>query len=132
MSWDPHPLAPEDAPSLDEESLRAQARAWLTYNQNFWAHEEFKVLVDEGPEAAWPMVAALIERAPIDRLAAIGAGILEDMLRKYGSEIIERVEEWANTDQQFRYCLSHVWPDDISGSIWERVVKARGEEPQRG
>ena len=49
----------------------------------------------------------------------------------HGDAIIERVEECAAADQRFRYCLSNVWPV-LPEPIWERVVRARGDEPQRG
>ncbi|HEY2375069.1 MAG TPA: hypothetical protein VGH98_03750 [Gemmatimonadaceae bacterium] len=132
MSWDPHPLAAEDVPSLDPEMLRAQAEGWLRYHQNFWAWEELnRVHEKEGYEAAWPLVLALIEMASEHALCAIGAGILEDMLRQHGNAIIERVEERAAADRRFRICLSNVWPV-LPEPIWERVVRARGNEPQRG
>lgn len=132
MAWDPHPLSPEDVRTLDDGELRARAEAWVTYEQNFWAWDELRRVLDEdGCEAAWPLVLALIDRASRNALGSIGAGILEDMLKEHGDAIIERVEECAAADERFRYCLSHVWPV-VPHPIWERVVRARADEPQRG
>lgn len=132
-SWDPHPLAREDAPALGQAELRDQAKAWLTYHQTFWAWEELKrILEEDGYDAAWPLVLELIARGSDNALCAAGAGILEDMLDRHGEEIIVRVEAEAATDQRFRYCLSHVWRCDMPDVLWERVVRARGDEPQRG
>ena len=132
MAWDPHPLAAEDVPTLSDSELRAQAEAWVIYHQNYWAWEEIRRVLDEdGCEAAWPLVLALIDRASQTALGSIGAGILEDMLEAHGDVIIERVEKCAAADARFRYCLSYVWPV-LPEPIWERVVRARGDEPQRG
>lgn len=132
-SWDPHPLAPEDAPTLGAAELRAQAEAWLAYHQTFWSWEELhRLLSDEGLDAAWPFVIAIIERGSEHVLGAIGASILEDMIQQHGDAVIERIEERAAVDPRFRYALSHVWEGDVADTVWERVVRARGDEPQRG
>jgi hypothetical protein len=83
-------------------------------------------------EAAWPLVLALVEKADDRALAPLGAGILEDILRRDGALIIERVEAEAAASGRFRRCLSHVWRGDMPSTLWDRVVAARADEPQRG
>jgi hypothetical protein len=133
LAWTRTRSLPRTAPALGPAELRVQAEGWLAYHQSFWAWEELKrVHAEDGWRAAWPLVLALVARASQRALGAIGAGILEDMLDEHGDEIIERVEAQAAADPRFRYCLSHVWPGGMPDALWERVVRARGEEPQRG
>jgi uncharacterized protein DUF6869 len=131
--WDPNPMRAQDIPQLGRSELRAQAEAWLTYTQNFWAYEELnRVREEERLDAAWPFVLALVARGSDHAIGAAGAGLLEDMLEEDPHAMIERVEEQATADQRFRYCLSHVWQGDIPEDVWSRIVVARGDEPQRG
>jgi hypothetical protein len=132
-TWDPNPMAPEDLPTLGPKELAAQAQAWLRYQQTFWAWQELnRIYQDEGLDAVWPVVLAIIEKANDGALGSVGAGILEDMLRRDGAAAIDRVEAEAARDPRFRFALSHVWRGKMPANLWDRVVAARGEEPQRG
>lgn len=132
-TWDPHPLEPTEAPNLTDAQLLEHARAYLTYHEGFWAWEELnRILEEDGPDAVWPLILLLIEKGSDRVLGAAGAGIVEDLLRKHGTAVIDRIEAQAAGDQRFRFCLSHVWPADFPPDLWERVVAARGDEPQRG
>lgn len=132
-TWDPHPLDPLEAPVLSDAELLEHAHAYLVYHQGCWAWEELnRILEEDGPDAAWPLILLLVERGSDHALGAAGAGILEDLLDKHGIAVIDRIEAQAASDQRFRYCLSHVWPADIPPDLWKRVVAARGDEPQRG
>ena len=133
LALDLAPLDPRDAPDLGVEDLGTQARGWVEFHDTFWAWEELRRILDEdGPEAAWPIVLALVERADDDAMPSPGAGALEDLLRRHGPEMIDRVELRAAVDRRFRFCLSHVWKGQMPDEIWARVVVARGDEPQRG
>lgn len=132
-TWDPHPMSPTEAPDLSDAELLDHAQAYLVYHQGFWAWEELnRILEEDGPDAAWPLILRLVQKGSDHALCAAGAGILEDLLEQHGPTVIERVEAQAAGDQRFRYCLSHVWPMGIQPDIWERIVLARGNEPQRG
>jgi hypothetical protein len=133
LALDLDPLDPRDAPELSGDELRAQARGWVEFHNTFWAWAELHRIVEEdGPEAAWPIVLVLVERADDDAMPSLGAGALEDLLRRHGAELIDRVEARAAVDGRFRFCLSHVWKGHMPDEIWARVVVARGDEPQRG
>ena len=133
LAWDPKPLETGDVPALSESELLECAQAYLIYHGGFWAWEELNRILDEdGPDATWPLILQLIERGSDDVLCAVGAGILEDLLAKHGTVVIDRVEAQAAKDQRFRYSLSHAWQADMPDDIWRRVVTARGDEPQRG
>jgi hypothetical protein len=132
-TWDPHPMDSDDVPVLSDSELSEHARAYLVYHQGFWAWEELnRILEDDGPDAAWPLILQLIEKGSDRAIGAVGAGILEDLLDKHGIVVIDRVEAQAASDERFRFCLSHVWQAGMPAHIWERVVAARGDEPQRG
>ena len=77
-----------------------------------------RIYEDEGLDAVWPFVLALIERANDRALASIGAGILEDILRRDGARAIDRIEARAAIDPPFRFCLSHVWRGKMPSAIW--------------
>jgi hypothetical protein len=133
LALDLDPLDPGDAPDLGVEELHAQALGWVEFHDTLWAWVELnRMLEEEGPKAAWPIVLALVERADDNAMPSLGAGALEDLLRRHGPEMIDRVEARAAVDPQFRFCLSHVWKGDMPYEIWARVVAARGDEPQRG
>ena len=133
LAEDLDPLDPSDAPELGVEELRAQALGWIEFHNTLWAPAELdRILEEEGPEAAWPIVLALVEEADDDAMAPLGAGPLENLLRRHGPEMIDRVEVRAATDQRFRFCLSHVWKGEMPDEIWARAVAARGDEPPRG
>ena len=133
LALDLEPLDPSDAPDLGVEELHTQALGWVEFHETFWAWVELnRMLEEEGPEAAWPTVVALAEQADDDAMPSLGAGALEDILRRHGAEMIDRVEARAAADRRFRFCLSHVWKGEMPDEIWARVVVARGDEPQRG
>jgi hypothetical protein len=85
-----------------------------------------------GPDTAWPLILRLVEKGSDAVLGAVGAGVLEELLDRYSVDVIERIEAQARRDSRFRLCLSHVWPSAMPAEIWQRVVVARGDEPQRG
>jgi hypothetical protein len=105
----------------------------VEFHDTFWSWAELnRILEEEGPEATWPIVLALVAQADDDAMPSLGAGALEDLLRRHGPEVIGRVETQAAADRRFRFCLSHVWKGEMPDEIWARVVAARGDEPQRG
>ena len=132
-SFDPRPLHPEHFPALTDDELREHARAWIVHEQCFWAWDELQRIRDEeGCDATWSYVVAIVEQGSDEARGQLGAGIVEDLLRDHGPAIIERVEAAAAASRDFRYCLSHVWRGDMPDDLWARVEAARGDEPQRG
>jgi hypothetical protein len=83
---------------------RADADHW------FWAWEE----VDEAALAASPGIVALLvalaKAAPNDQaLAYLGAGPLEDLIRRHGAEFVDAIDLAAQTSESFRVALRCVW-----------------------
>lgn len=129
----PIPLAPKDAFSFTENDMDRIAQNWLKYQETLWAREKISQIVNEEfIEYAFNVVKILFEKSTTDvHLSSIGSGPLENLLKKNGAFIIDRVEELASRNKRFRICLSYVWPNNIPADIWKRIVKARDSEPQR-
>jgi len=133
LHFDARPIDPAQTISLTTDEIRSHAQSWVVYQQTFWAHEELRRLAeDEGPDAIWPLLREIVEQGSDDAVGLLGAGLLEDVLRKHGPSVIERIERAAVDSGRFRYCLSHVWPVEMAEGVWDRVVNARADEPQRG
>lgn len=84
-------------------------------------------LVRQDPEQAW-LVIQLIFHACRDDLerACLAAGPLEDLLAKHGSSFIDRVEQVAENNSDFRELLVGVWRNGMPHPIWKRVQHAAG------
>jgi hypothetical protein len=133
LHFDPRPMDPEQPPSLTIDEIRERACAWVVYQQTFWAWEELRRIADEdGPTSTWPLVTEVVQQGSDRAVGRLGAGLLEDILRDHGPTVIDRIESEAADNPRFRYCLSHVWPVEMAAGIWDRVVAARADEPQRG
>ena len=88
----------------------------------FAACEEVDELVRLEPEHGWTVILELIAAAPDDRiLAMVAAGPLEDLLKKWSDQFIDRVETQARQDPKFRRCLTGVW--GLSPAANERLAK---------
>lgn len=86
------------------------ARAWLEVQRNWWAWDQFEKLVETEPRLAFAILGTLIDLADDeDLLGDIGAGPLEDFLRKHGSLFIDDLEHRAAADHRWRSALASVW-----------------------
>ena len=73
-------------------------------------------------EAAWPILLALIDRAPDDpSLAFVAAGPLEDIIRKRHDRFGERILGEARRSYRFRLALGGVWG-------WETLPQPFGNQ----
>jgi hypothetical protein len=92
-----------------EEQSRI-AESWLTVQRHWWAWDSLNRLCDEAPLDAWPIIVRLVEMADNDELLEdIGAGPVEELLRKHGPLLLNDVQTLAASDPRFRQVLSHVW-----------------------
>lgn len=133
LHLDPHPLDGKDASAANPTELSLGARDWVVHEATFWAWEELhRIREEDGFAAAWPLVLALVRGGSDRAVAQLGAGVLEKRLVEDGLEVILRVETQAAIDPRFRYCLSHVWVFVVPEELRDRIVAARGTEPQRG
>ncbi len=125
---------PKDISTFTESELEHIVHHWMQYQETLWAQEKITYIIkEEFIEYAYNVVNVLYAKSSSNiHLASIGAGPLEDLLKKNGEFIIDRIEQLASMDQRFRFCLSYVWPTNIAVDVWKRIIKARGNEPQRG
>jgi AcrR family transcriptional regulator len=85
-------------------------RHWRSKDdRDFPGWERVDEIVDRDPERAWPLMLALVERAPgDDALWCVAAGPLETFLVKHGSDWLEEICEAAKSPR-FRIALAGVW-----------------------
>jgi hypothetical protein len=112
------------------------ARGYLKHHrtraaEDSWAFDEVRERVGLGaadPEDAWNVVLALVTMADDESLGYIGAGPLEQLVRRFGSALVERIEDRARQDPRFRFCLGSVWlsEGDLPLAVQDRVVSASG------
>src|SRR4051812_5039883 len=82
------------------------------------------------PEIAWAAIMRLLDSALSEKqLGMLASGPIEDLLSHHGAAIIDRLEERARSDAQWRRFLHGVWQLDTSDDIWHRVEKAREQPP---
>jgi uncharacterized protein DUF6869 len=129
---------------MDRDPLQRLVEGWLAYHRAAQTGEiglvkmpvsdelfQFVIDVDDlvrdDPERAW-LVIQLIFAACRDDLerACLAAGPLEDLLAKHGPSFIDRVEQAAANDNDFRELLVGVWRNGIDHPIWERLQRAAG------
>lgn len=76
----------------------------------FWAWETVDAEGWHDPEHKWPLILALLASAANDHeIGLVAAGPLEELLRMYGHDFIDRIEAEARTNQALRLALEGVW-----------------------
>jgi hypothetical protein len=80
-------------------------------------------LIEERPHEAWERILALIGN-PEDQeaLGWVGAGPLEDLLRRYGPRFIGAVESRARDDAAFCTALLNVWIPESESEHGRRLA----------
>jgi len=105
--------------SAENGSAERESNWWAIEQVSDWSYKR------EG-EHVWEFITATYKRDLSDKVfASLAAGPLEDLLAKQGPEFIERVEELARKDPQFRYLLGGVWRNAMTDEVWQRVQAAR-------
>lgn len=98
--------------------------------EDFWAVDEVNARVSHGDDLAdaWAVTEALIEAADEDSLGYVGAGPLEDFVRRFGARHLPMIEGRARQDAKFRACLGTIWlqSGDLPPDVLDRIVRASG------
>jgi putative NIF3 family GTP cyclohydrolase 1 type 2 len=94
---------------------------WLTKMLNYGS--------PDGPDQAWPIVLALVNRAPDEQtLTFVGASALEDLVNNAGAQFAHRIRDRAAADSRFRQALCDVWCHaDAPASLRTLVDAVRSE-----
>lgn len=58
----------------------------------------------------------------------LSAGPVENLLKRFGPQFIDRVEVTARKDPTFAHMLGGVWPSAISKDVWERLERVCDRE----
>ena len=93
------------------------------------AYELVEKTVRKGSaERAWRLVVEILRQAPDERLDVYAAGLLEDIVKFRGLEVIEAVEREAAADERFRWALGCIWllVGEVPQELQERIVRASG------
>jgi hypothetical protein len=87
-----------------------------------WVWDKEYDLMQEEPEQIWRLILEVLRRNSSDNIQEVlSAGPLEDLLAKYGSVVIERVEAEAKSNPKFAQLLGGVWKSSMTDDIWARV-----------
>lgn len=120
---------------MSRADLPTVVATWIRHAQDrrkedFWAWDWVmsQVCWNASAEDAWEIVVELVRAAPAGLLGAIGAGPLEDLVNRFGADLIDWIEGEARRDRRFQQALGAIWlrigtlPLDIQA----RVVAASG------
>lgn len=106
------------------------ARAWLQHSRTMWVGDAVaeEMRPDSGLERSWHFLRALIRQAEPSDLEFIGAGPLEDYVKRHGELAIDRIESEAQINAPFRIALGRVWIETnyLSPPVTARLVAASG------
>ena len=89
--------------------------------------EELKQCIHAGPsDVAWELVLEVLRRVPDERLEVYAAGPLEDLVRRWGVDLVGKIEKEASRDARFRWALGCIWllVGDLPSTELERIVHA--------
>jgi hypothetical protein len=93
------------------------------------AYDALDRIVRRGPPAAgWDLVVRVLRQSHDDELGLHAAGPLEDLVRHWGAELVDRIEAEAAGDERFRRALGGIWLSvrDLPPEVMRRVVGASG------
>jgi hypothetical protein len=116
---------------LVSEYLGAVARLYFQRSGELssWVFGLVDHVCTDDPTRAIELIRALVSEAKNDEeLAYVGAGPLEDLLRRQGPEAIALIEREAAADRRFRFALAGVWPSERHPEVWKRWSMALGDQ----
>jgi hypothetical protein len=125
--------------SVDHETSELVA-AYFEYSRTkddrlFWAWEAVDAEGWHDRERKWSLILALLDAAANDHeVGLIAAGPLEDLLKMYGRDFIDRLEGEARTNAKLRAALAGVWlrgplrpdPDAIADRVDRIIAESSG------
>ena len=120
---------------MQTSDLPTVIATWIRHAQerrkeDFWAWDWVKarVLWDGSAEEAWTITTELVRAAPDELLGFIGAGPVEDLVNRFGGELIDWIEGEARRDPRFQDALGAIWLQigTLPPEIEARIVAASG------
>jgi hypothetical protein len=124
---------PDGRPLISEPEMNELAAAWINHRHLYkgdqgqipfdWAPDLLGALMYDGhPEEVWRAILA-IHRLDHSRQIqmVLSAGLIEELLSKYGDRFIARIEREAEIDSTFAQTLGGVWKSQMSDENWQRL-----------
>lgn len=117
---------------VSEGATNSVAAAWVRYQatasgNDWWAIDAVHDLIETDLETAWSTLRALCEATDRQEyLCDIGAGPLEDMIYRYGSDAIERLDAFMDYRLLEAACCVWLKRDANLESKLDSVLSARG------
>lgn len=119
---------------MSELNLDKLADSWIRmhhaveesedYKKNFWAYSELCDLCDDEPDDCFEVIELIRAKDGSDIIQSnLAAGPLEDLLSQHGEMFIDKIEQLAKNDIQFKKILGAVWQNSISDSVWSRIQR---------
>ena len=93
------------------------ASAYLRYfeskrKEDWWAWNDVDDLVRRDAERGWEITRVLVNKSSSDEaLAYVAAGPLEDLLKRHGLAVIDRIDNESEINDRLRVALSGVYLD---------------------
>ena len=124
---------------MDGIESKKIARAWVKFQQNWWAWDRLDELCQKDPKSSWLVLTALLGMADgKELLEDIGAGPLEDFINYYASDFIDELESAAASNGTFLTALSYVQLRDPNHDLSDRLqalgcrVSSEGSKRDKG
>jgi uncharacterized protein DUF6869 len=110
------------------------ATAYLKYfgshrDEDRWAWSDVDNLVRRDADRGWEITRILVNKSTSDEaLAFVAAGPLEDLLKKHGLDVIDRIENECKENDRLRMALSGVsiGPEKPIFGRWYQLMREYG------
>ena len=118
-----------------KQELISAYYAWArTYADDVaWASDDvFDAELRMSPDELWLLVLDFVNAAPDPlSLGAFSAGPLEDLMRRHGALLIDRVESEAKRNPRLREALAGIWigEDHVGHDVLDRIHAAAESHP---
>jgi hypothetical protein len=107
------------------DRIQRQAEAFVRSQRDAWAPAVLDQQSRDAPELAWRVIEAVTRVPGWESVnGSLAAGPIEDLLSAHGEAFIERVEDLAARDAEFRSCLSYCYRLGMSEAVWARLRAA--------
>lgn len=93
-----------------------------------WSHECLSTIEDDDPELLMSFVMAAADACrSVQDIAFLAAGPVENLIIRFGPQVIDRIERLATASAKFTYLLSGVWGGSHADpEVWARVGRLVG------
>jgi hypothetical protein len=104
----------------DSETL---AQAWVSLQENWWAHDVLDDASEADPELAWSTICRVLDASPTQEVLEVtAAGPLEALVRAHAAAFIDRLELAAHTHESWSQALRIVRVSPSSDYVSQRLI----------